>query len=180
MGDETIYPLRRNKNLVPQSFGFTVTNILSKGQVYDITGAWMKRRAQLGLQQVTRGAEQLQQVCESKSAEEILLRKEDSVQKDVEQVERVWSSLTEACIKLRERGMDTSSFVTSLGLIKPMINLYKTHIRVDRCSTLETGAKIRNDLRTVEDRLLAEVANKLGVEEATKWSARFASAWKVR
>jgi hypothetical protein len=61
-----------------------------------------------------------------------------------------------------------------------MINLYKTHIRVDRCSTLETGAKIRNDLRAVEDRFLAEITNKLGVDEATRWSARFASAWKVK
>lgn|GEM_PF-3738666 len=180
MDDEIIYPLRRNKNPIPQSFGFTVTNILSKGQVYDITGAWMKRRAQLGLQQVTRGAEQLQEVCESKRAEELLLKKEDSLQKDTEQVERVWSSLAEACVKLREKGLDTTSFVTSLGLIRPMINLYKTHIRVDRCSTLETGAKIRNDLRAVEDRFLAEITNKLGVDEATRWSARFASAWKVK
>ncbi|MEM3652391.1 MAG: hypothetical protein QXL21_04645, partial [Nitrososphaerales archaeon] len=167
MNDNTLYPLRRNKNLLPQTFSFTVTNILSKGQVYDVTGAWMKRRTQLGLVQVTRGVEQLQKVCGSKSAEELFLEREYSIQKEVEQVERVWSSLADACVNLREKGLDTTSFISTLGLIKPLINLYKTHIKIDRCSTLETGAKIRNDLRSVEDRLLAEIANKMGVEEAT-------------
>lgn len=179
MSDNALYPLKRNKNLLPQTFSFTVTNILSKGQVYDITGAWLKRRTQLGLVQVSRGVEQLQKVCESRSAEELLLKRESDLQKDVNQVERVWSSLTDACIKLREKGLDTTGFISTLSLIRPLINLYKTHIRVDRCSTLETGAKIRNDLRSVEDRLLAEIANKLGVEEATKWSAKLASAWKT-
>ena len=184
MSEDDIYPLRKRiSERVPPSFGFAVTNILSNAHVYEITGACAKRREQLGLVQVAKDGEvvkQIQKISESRSAEELVLNREKRLLEDIGQLQRVWSTLSDIHVELVNKGMSVSETASSLRSIRTLINLYTDHARRNPCSTGEIGAQIRNELRSLEDKVVVGIADKLGVEYANKVSAKLAAAWKTR
>ena len=113
------------------------------------------------------------------------------MRKEVAQVDRVWSTITEVCTDLLRKGIDVSDAVSTLREIRALINLYDTHVSPDisildggrcitpSCCTSDTGARIRCELRNLEDMVVIRAANMLGMQYATELSNKLMRAWKA-
>jgi len=102
------------------------------------------------------------------------------VRKEVAQVDRVWSAITDTCTDLLRKGIDVSEAVSTLREIRALINLYETHDSPNPCCTDETGARIRCELRNLEDMVVIKAANELGMDYATELSNKLMRAWKPK
>jgi hypothetical protein len=100
------------------------------------------------------------------------------LRKEVVEVDRVWSAIANAALELMKKGLDMKDVLASLNSIRTLINLYDTHVSPNPCCTGETGARIRCELRNLEDMLVIKVANQLGAEYALQLSEKLARAWK--
>jgi hypothetical protein len=183
MSEDKKYPLRKNtEESIPQSFGSAVTNILSKGQVYEVTGAWAKRRGQLGLSTGARDVvaiTQIQKLSGAASAQELSVNRKKRLFADLIQVERVWAVFSEICSELGNKGFDMKDTVASLRSMRTLTSLYEDYINRNVCATEETASYIKNELRSLEDKTIVEIQNKSGDEYASKWSAKLAEAWTM-
>lgn len=102
------------------------------------------------------------------------------MRKEAEEVDRVWSALANTALELMKKGLDVKDIMASLNSVRTLINLYDVHISPNPCCTGETGARIRCELRNLEDMLVIRAANHLGVEYALQLSEKLSQAWKRR
>jgi hypothetical protein len=124
-----------------------------------------------------------------------MLAQEDVTKRQCEELEKAWEVLNEAAMELASRvvNLPPDLFVSLRG-VKSMISLCKSHPKladltskeVDAfegfcisCCGTDIAARIKCELRNIEDLLILKAMNEVGSDYALRMQQKTMKAWEV-
>ena len=100
------------------------------------------------------------------------------MKKDIASFDRIWSALAEATLNLLRKGIDTAEIISNLRLVRTLINSYDALSTPSQNSDIVS--RIRYDLRNLEDLVVIQAANHLGMSYALDLSDKLTRLWNVK